>query len=64
MVLFDALKRSLDATELVASLAIVVEAIDENAVYFYQKYGFQQFKEHSFNLYLPMKSIVESLPQS
>ncbi|KYC36890.1 GCN5 family acetyltransferase [Scytonema hofmannii PCC 7110] len=64
LVLFDALKRSLEATEQVASVAVVVEAIDENAVRFYQKYGFRQFKEHLFKLYLPMKSIAESLPKS
>jgi predicted GNAT family N-acyltransferase len=61
LVLIDALKRSLDATAQVASLAVVVEAIDENAVSFYQKYGFQQFKKHPLKLYLPMKSIAESL---
>jgi ribosomal protein S18 acetylase RimI-like enzyme len=60
----DALKRSLEATGQVASVAVVVEAIDENAVRFYQKYGFRQFKEHPFKLYLPMKSIAESLPKS
>ncbi|MCJ8279870.1 MAG: GNAT family N-acetyltransferase, partial [Rivularia sp. ALOHA_DT_140] len=38
LVLIDALKRVFDATSQVASIAVVVEAIDENAVRFYQKY--------------------------
>lgn len=58
VVLIDALKRALDATAQVASLAVVVEAIDENAVCFYQKYGFRQFKQYPLKLYLPFKSIA------
>lgn len=60
LVLIDALKRILDATSQVASLAVVVEAIDENAVRFYQKYGFEQFKQYSTKLYLPTKLIAEN----
>jgi GNAT superfamily N-acetyltransferase len=60
-VLLDALKRALDATVQVASLAVVVEAVHENAVSFYQKYGFQQFKQYPLKLYLPVKSIAEAL---
>ncbi|MEH2376886.1 GNAT family N-acetyltransferase [Nostoc sp.] len=59
VILIDALKRVLRAIEQVASVAVIVEAIDEKAVNFYQKYGFQQFKEHSFKLYLPVKAIEE-----
>lgn len=60
LVLIDALKRILDATSQVASLAVVVEAIDENAVRFYQKYGFEQFKQYPTKLYLPTKLIAEN----
>ena len=60
LVLIDALKRVLDATSQVASIAVVVEAIDENAVRFYQKYGFEQFKQYPAKLYLPTKSIAEN----
>ncbi|MEC4813139.1 MAG: GNAT family N-acetyltransferase [Scytonema sp. PMC 1069.18] len=60
-VLLDALKRALDATKQVASLAVVVDAIDENAVDFYKKYGFQQFKQYPLKLYLPVKSIAEAI---
>jgi predicted GNAT family N-acyltransferase len=60
LVLIDAFKRVLDATAQIASLAVVVEAIDENAVTFYQKHGFRQFNEYPLKLYLPIKSIAES----
>ena len=60
LVLIDALKRVLDATSQVASLAVVVEAIDENAVGFYQKYGFRPFLQYPLKLYLPTKLIAEN----
>ncbi|MBW4586917.1 GNAT family N-acetyltransferase [Aetokthonos hydrillicola Thurmond2011] len=57
LVLIDALKRVLNATTQIASVAVVVEAINEKAIKFYQKYGFRQFKEYPLKLYLPTKSI-------
>lgn len=52
--LIDALKKSLDATTQVASVAVIAEALS-----FYVKYGFQQFRQESMKLYLPMKSVEE-----
>ncbi|MBV6628056.1 MAG: GNAT family N-acetyltransferase [Rivularia sp. (in: Bacteria)] len=60
LILIDALKRVLDATTQIASLAVIVEAIDENAVSFYQRYGFQQFKQYPLKLYLPTKVIAKN----
>ncbi|NJM18327.1 MAG: GNAT family N-acetyltransferase [Richelia sp. RM2_1_2] len=60
LVLIDALKRVLEATSQVASLAVVVEAIDEKAVSFYQKYGFRPFLQYPLKLYLPTKLIAEN----
>ncbi|BAZ14452.1 hypothetical protein NIES4071_62960 [Calothrix sp. NIES-4071] len=62
VILIDALKRALDAITQVASLAVVVEAIDEDAVRFYQKYGFRQFKQYPLKLYLSMNSIASIIP--
>jgi predicted GNAT family N-acyltransferase len=59
LLLIDALKKSLDATMQVASLAVIVEALDERALSFYIKYGFKQFKQEPMKLYLPMKSVEE-----
>ncbi|MFB2898009.1 GNAT family N-acetyltransferase [Aerosakkonemataceae cyanobacterium BLCC-F50] len=63
LVLIDALKKALLATAQVASLAVIAEAINERATNFYQKYGFQPFKQEPMKLYLPMKS-VEKLCQA
>ncbi len=59
VILIDALKKAFLSTSTVASLAVVAEAIDENAVKFYQKYGFQTCKQNPLKLYLPMKSVEQ-----
>lgn len=63
LILVDALKKALEATSQVASLAVIAEALDEEAVNFYQKYGFQLFKQNPMKLYLPMQA-VEALCQA
>lgn len=57
LMLIDALRKSLEVSKKVASLAVVAEAINEKAVGFYIKYGFQQFNQNPMKLYLPMKTI-------
>lgn len=57
LMLIDALHKSLESTAQVASLAVVAEALDEKALGFYLKYGFQPFSQEPMKLYLPMKSI-------
>lgn len=59
LLLIDALKKSLDASMQVASLAVIAEALDERALSFYTKYGFKQFDQAPMKLYLPMKSVEE-----
>lgn len=59
LMLVDALKRSLNASAQIASLAVIAEALDERALDFYIKYGFQQFRQNPMKLYLPMKSVEE-----
>jgi len=59
LLLIDALKKSLDTTMQVASLAVIAEALDERASSFYRKYGFRPFNQEPMKLYLPMKSIEE-----
>jgi predicted GNAT family N-acyltransferase len=60
LLLLNALKRSLQASQQVGSLALVAEALDDRAAEFYLKYGFEQFTDQPLKLYFPMKSI-ESL---
>ena len=57
ILLIDALKKSLAVSKQIASLAVIAEAIDEQAAQFYLKYGFQRFNHQSTKFYLPMKSI-------
>ena len=57
LLLIDSLKKFLNASIQVASLAIIAEALDESALSFYLKYGFQPFQQEPMKLYLPMKSV-------
>jgi len=59
VLLIDALKRANEASEAVASLAVIVEAINVNALRFYKKYNFKSFLSHKSKLYLPMKVIYK-----
>ena len=58
LMLIDALKRAFTASKQIASLAVVVEAIDSKAVRFYEKYGFTGFDSNPNRLYLPMQLIA------
>ena len=59
IMLFDALKKAIAVSKQIASLAVVAEALDEDAANFYIKYGFQKFNKDSMKLYLPIKSIED-----
>lgn len=54
--LLDALNRSYTLSEQVGSIAVVVDAVNENAVSFYENYGFMRLSEQK-RLFLPMKII-------
>jgi hypothetical protein len=56
----DALRRALTASREVASVAVIVDAKDENAVSFYRRYGFLRFPDQSMRLFLPMV-VIEQL---
>jgi GNAT superfamily N-acetyltransferase len=60
ILLIDALKKSYDATGTIASLAVIVDPIDENAVRFYTKYGFILIPD-SGKMFIPMKTIADLL---
>jgi GNAT superfamily N-acetyltransferase len=62
LLLMDALKRALKASAQVASLAVVVDAKDEEARRFYGRYGFVLFPDERNRLYLPMKTIEKLFP--
>lgn len=63
LLLGDACRRAMAVSEEVASTGILVEAIDEDAVAFYEKFGFVRFSEAANRLYLPMESLRARPPQ-
>jgi predicted GNAT family N-acyltransferase len=58
--LMDALHRSWQASRQVASVAVVVDAKDSQAVEFYTRYDFTPFVDPPIRLFLPM-SVIEQL---
>lgn len=58
--LMDALRRVLEASREVASVAVVVDAKDDSAVSFYKHYGFISFADQPRRLFLPMV-VIEKL---
>lgn len=57
--LLDALKRSLDNTDVIGSIAVVVDTLEERARQFYLHYDFIPFPDTPSRLFLPMKTIVK-----
>lgn len=57
--LIDALRRVLYISNQIASLAVVVDAIDDRAAGFYTKYGFMPIADQPRRLFLPMASITQ-----
>ena len=55
--LVHALEASYRAAPEIAALAVVVDAKDDNARRFYERYGFQRFLDDEYRLYLPMATI-------
>jgi len=58
--LIDALKRALEHSRNIASLAVLVDAKDAKAVNFYRSYGFVDLPDHPTRLFLPMQTVEES----
>ncbi len=57
ILLYDALDRAFKQKSQVASYAVAVDAIDDNAIGFYKHHGFLQFPDNPYRLFLPMKTI-------
>jgi predicted GNAT family N-acyltransferase len=58
--LMDVLLRSLRNTSQVASVGVVVEAMNDNARQFYLHYEFQSLADHPARLFLPMATIEKA----
>jgi GNAT superfamily N-acetyltransferase len=62
LLLMGALKRALEHSRNIASVAVVVDAIDENAHAFYKRYGFIDIPNHLNRLFMPMKTVEQIFP--
>lgn len=60
VLLLDALNQCVDLSQRLGVLAVVVDPIDENAVKFYQNYGFILLPD-SGKMFIPIKTIEETL---
>ncbi len=58
LLLIDALKRSFEVSKVIGSMAVIVDPIDENAVKFYDRFGFILLPD-SEKMFLPMKTIEQ-----
>lgn len=63
LLLFDAMRRSLDSSRATASFALVVDAKDEAARAFYLRYGFEPLVGSTSRLFLPMHDLERDFTQ-
>lgn len=59
LLLMDALKRASELSREIASLAVIVDAIDEKARLFYRAYGFIDVHGHRNKLFIPMQTVAK-----
>ena len=57
--LVDALRRSLEAEQQIAAMAVIVDAKNERAESFYRHFDFQPFQQTPLRLFLPMTQIAK-----
>ncbi len=57
ILLLDALYRIQQASQDIASVAVIVDATDDNAIRFYKKYGFSSLLSHTNKLFLSINVI-------
>ena len=59
ILLHNALQRALAGSSQIGSHAVVVDAIDDNAICFYQHFAFFQFPDNPNRFFLPMATIAK-----
>ena len=57
--LFHALHKAFTISKEIGVVAVTVDAIDEEAKQFYEKYSFREFSDRKLSLFLPMKVITK-----
>lgn len=61
ILLVGALKRALEHSRNIASVALVVDAIDDKAAEFYISFGFVALPDHRHRFFIPMRTAEELL---
>jgi GNAT superfamily N-acetyltransferase len=61
LLLLDALRRSWEQSAVIGAMAVVVDAKDDAARTFYERYGFRRFLDAEYRLYLPMRTVEQTL---
>jgi ribosomal protein S18 acetylase RimI-like enzyme len=59
LLLIDALRRTVENTQAISAHALVVDALNDGAVRFYQRYGFRQLLDRPQRLYLTLATCRE-----
>jgi predicted GNAT family N-acyltransferase len=59
LLLMGALKNAWGLSRQIASVAVVVDAINEKARSFYRSYGFIELPDHPNRLFIPMQTLVQ-----
>lgn len=62
--LIDALKRTAQSAEIIGAFAMFVESLDIDAKGFYERFGFIPLVDQELHLYLPLKTIRQTLDKS
>lgn len=63
MLLAEALRKAVAAGDAAAARLVVVDAVDEDAVSFYERYGFIRMPQHGLRLYRRMKDVSASFSE-
>lgn len=59
LLLMDALARCVRVADEIGGVAIVVDALDETVVPFYERFGFTRFEPSSLKLFIPMATVKQ-----
>jgi GNAT superfamily N-acetyltransferase len=62
--LIDALVRAVRGSREIGALAVVVDAKDDSARSFYERYGFQRFEDDAYRLFLPMSDAERTVSRA
>lgn len=60
LLLAHALRSCIRVSEEIGLQFVVVHAIDDPAVAFYESYGFERFKDHQTHLLMPLKTVRQN----